>query len=140
MSYRRLHPVRPASTLFSVKTNTACQHAVAIALQAMDEGRMNEHRQPNTDNRALPPPAHFAEPRSITVREAARLQGFPDTFRVYGSFVNQMEQVTNIRVTTMSPLISAGCGEYRLKSRRTPDRADITGYQSWRPSGLTDAC
>jgi DNA (cytosine-5)-methyltransferase 1 len=41
------------------------------------------------------PPAHFEEPRSITVREAARLQGFPDDFRIYGSFANQMEQVTN---------------------------------------------
>jgi DNA (cytosine-5)-methyltransferase 1 len=41
------------------------------------------------------PPAHFSEPRSITVREAARLQGFPDDFRIYGSFANQMEQVTN---------------------------------------------
>ena len=40
-------------------------------------------------------PAHFEEPRSITVREAARLQGFPDDFRIYGSFANQMEQVTN---------------------------------------------
>lgn len=41
------------------------------------------------------PPAHFLHPRSITVREAARLQGFPDCFRVYGSFGNQMQQVTN---------------------------------------------
>jgi DNA (cytosine-5)-methyltransferase 1 len=41
------------------------------------------------------PPAHFQEPRSITVREAARLQGFPDSFRIYGSFGNQMQQVTN---------------------------------------------
>jgi len=41
------------------------------------------------------PPAHFCEPRSITVREAARLQGFPDSFRIYGSFGNQMQQVTN---------------------------------------------
>lgn len=41
------------------------------------------------------PPAHFDEPRSITVREAARLQGFPDSFRIYGAFANQMEQVTN---------------------------------------------
>jgi DNA (cytosine-5)-methyltransferase 1 len=62
MSYRRLHPTKPANTLFS------------------------GHRAP---------PAHFAEPRSITVREAARLQGFPDTFHVYGSFANQMQQVTN---------------------------------------------
>jgi DNA (cytosine-5)-methyltransferase 1 len=42
MSYRRLHPIRPANTLFS------------------------GHRAP---------PAHFAEPRSITVREAAKLRG-----------------------------------------------------------------
>lgn len=62
MSYRKLHPAKPARTLFS------------------------GHRAP---------PAHFAEPRSITVREAARLQGFPDHFRVYGSFGNQMQQVTN---------------------------------------------
>ena len=62
MSYRRLHPARPAKTLFS------------------------GHRAP---------PAHFQESRSITVREAARLQGFPDSFRVYGSFAGQMEQVTN---------------------------------------------
>ena len=41
------------------------------------------------------PPAHYDQPRSITVREAARLQGFPDTFRVYGPFANQMGQVTN---------------------------------------------
>jgi DNA (cytosine-5)-methyltransferase 1 len=41
------------------------------------------------------PPAHFSEPRSITVREAARLQGFPDEFRIFGRFANQMEQVTN---------------------------------------------
>jgi site-specific DNA-cytosine methylase len=41
------------------------------------------------------PPAHFDGPRSITVREAAKLQGFPDTFRVHGSFVSQMEQMTD---------------------------------------------
>jgi len=62
MSYRKLHPLRPAKTLFS------------------------GHRAP---------PAHFQQPRSITVREAARLQGFPDYFRIYGSFGNQMQQVTN---------------------------------------------
>jgi DNA (cytosine-5)-methyltransferase 1 len=62
MSYRRLHPDRPANTLFS------------------------GHRAP---------PAHYSQRRSITVREAARLQGFPDEFRVYGSFGKQMEQVTN---------------------------------------------
>ncbi len=41
------------------------------------------------------PPVHYSEPRSITTREALRLQGFPDTFRIMGSFGKQMEQVTN---------------------------------------------
>ena len=41
------------------------------------------------------PPAHYFYPRSITVREGARLQGFPDDFRIYGAFANQMMQVTN---------------------------------------------
>lgn len=41
------------------------------------------------------PPVHYEHPRSITVREALRLQGFPDDFRVMGKFANQMGQVTN---------------------------------------------
>ena len=41
------------------------------------------------------PPVHYEQARSITVREALRLQGFPDRFRVRGAFANQMEQVTN---------------------------------------------
>ena len=41
------------------------------------------------------PPAHYEQPRSITVREAARLQGFPDTFEIKGCFSNQMLHVTN---------------------------------------------
>jgi DNA (cytosine-5)-methyltransferase 1 len=44
-------------------------------------------------NRA--PPAHHSQARSITAREAARLQGFPDTFVVRGSFASQMLHVTN---------------------------------------------
>jgi DNA (cytosine-5)-methyltransferase 1 len=41
------------------------------------------------------PPAHYEQPRSITVREALRLQSFPDTFHVMGTFGSQMEQVAN---------------------------------------------
>lgn len=62
----------------------------------MSYRRLHPTRPSNTlfsGHRAAP--AHFSEPRSITVREAARLQGFPDDFRVYGAFSNQMEQVTN---------------------------------------------
>lgn len=41
------------------------------------------------------PPAHYSEGRSITVREAARLQCLPDNFRIYGTFGEQMQQVSN---------------------------------------------
>lgn len=41
------------------------------------------------------PPAHHSQARSITPREAARLQGFPDSFVVKGAFANQMLHVTN---------------------------------------------
>lgn len=50
------------------------------------------------------PPAHYSQARSITTREAARLQGFPDAFEILGSFGNQMEQVTN---AVPPPLASA---------------------------------
>jgi len=41
------------------------------------------------------PPVHYGEPRAITVREAARIQGFPDGFRVCGSPGSQLQQVAN---------------------------------------------
>lgn len=41
------------------------------------------------------PPVHYDEPRSITVREAARIQSFPDSFRVCGNFGSQLQQVAN---------------------------------------------
>jgi len=41
------------------------------------------------------PPAHYSENRSITVREAARIQSFPDSFRICGNSGSQLQQVAN---------------------------------------------
>jgi DNA (cytosine-5)-methyltransferase 1 len=38
---------------------------------------------------------HYEEPRTLTIREAARLQGFPDEFVFLGSLAEQMQLVGN---------------------------------------------
>ncbi len=50
-------------------------------------------------------PCHFAEARAITVREAARLQGFSDRFVFKGPQGNQMAQVANAVPPRMAAVI-----------------------------------
>ena len=38
---------------------------------------------------------HYEQPRTLTIREAARLQGFPDDFVFYGTLAEQMQLVGN---------------------------------------------
>jgi DNA (cytosine-5)-methyltransferase 1 len=63
-------------------------------------------------HRALP--CHYATPRTITVREAARIQGFPDTFLFRGPTGSQMLQVAN----SVPPPLAAAIGRIARKLLR----------------------
>ncbi len=48
---------------------------------------------------------HPVTPRVITIREAARLQAFPDTFRFMGTYIQQSHQVGNAVPPLLSEII-----------------------------------
>ena len=67
-------------------------------------------------HRALP--VHPRLPRAISVREAARLQGFNDSFLFEGSVSSQIEQVANAVPPPMARAVSSALARYHDYGRR----------------------
>ena len=63
--------------------------------------------------------AHPEEHRSITIREGARIQTFPDTFRFFGNREEQARQVGN----AVPPLLAEALGTAILRTMKRRDRS-----------------
>ncbi len=67
-------------------------------------------------HRALP--VHPRQPRAISVREAARLQGFADSFCLEGSVSSQIEQVANAVPPPLAKAVGSALKRYKKHAER----------------------
>jgi DNA (cytosine-5)-methyltransferase 1 len=76
---------------------------------------------------------HPEQDRGLSVREAARLQGFPATYRFTGSFDSRFIQVGN----AIPPTVAAHLAGHLLAELLTPRRSPPTGSDIHAPVGTS---
>ena len=94
--------------------------ALRAALGKWEKMRKNLDAETSALIEPVKPPPH--QDRLITVREAARLQGFPDHFRFSGHITSMYKQIGN---AVPPPLGRAIAVEVAASERRTAERRAV---------------
>jgi DNA (cytosine-5)-methyltransferase 1 len=101
-----------------------------------DDIFLDKYRKLRWDGVAGTVTAHFAkdcythihpeQPRTVSIREAARLQSFPDSFRFFGNMGERFRQIGN----AVPPLMAWGIAEYVREELRHACADDPAGMSA----------
>lgn len=82
---------------------------------------------------------HPAEDRTLTIREAARVQTFPDGFVFVGSLADRIQQIGNAIPPVLAQVFAECIASYGFRSTAQEGEGKFLGFRLTRSQGLSPA-
>lgn len=118
--------VEPISRFFKLPAN-----GIANTLRAGTDGSRGAFTSPR--------PIHYAHPRCVTVREMARLHGFPDWFRLHATKWHGARQIGNAVPPPLARAVAGAVAEALGVHPSHPHKAMSLGDPKWLNVTVTEA-
>jgi DNA (cytosine-5)-methyltransferase 1 len=118
--------VEPISRFFKLSAN-----GIANTLRAGTDGSRGAFTSPR--------PIHYAHPRCVTVREMARLHGFPDWFRLHATKWHGARQIGNAVPPPLAHAVASAVAQSAGFHPSHPRKAMSLGDPRWLNVTVTEA-
>ena len=118
--------VEPISRFFKLPAN-----GIANTLRAGTDGSRGAFTSPR--------PIHYAHPRCVTVREMARLHGFPDWFRLHATKWHGARQIGNAVPPPLARAVAGAVAEALGVHPSQPSKTMNLGDPKWLSVTVTEA-